>query len=79
MKANLMDLNNVLFEQIERLNDDDLVGEELENELKKSKAIGGIASTIVQNSSLILRAVRYEEESRADPQLPKLFIGEDKK
>lgn len=78
MKANLMDLNNVLFERIERLNDDDLVGDELENELKKSKAIGGIASTIVQNSSLILRAVRYEEESIADPQLPKLFIGDGK-
>lgn len=78
MKANLMDLNNVLFEQIERLNDDDLVGEELENELKKSKAIGGIASTIVQNSSLILRAVRVGEESRVDPQLPKLFIGDGK-
>lgn len=66
MKANLGDLNNVLFEQIERLNDDDLVGEELENQLKKSQAIGGIAKMIVNNSSLILKAAKYAEESMSE-------------
>jgi len=76
MKANLGDLNNVLFEQIERLNDDELTGEELENQLKKSKAIGGIATTIVHNSTLILKAAKYAEDSGTV--MPRALIGESK-
>lgn len=76
MKANLTDLNLVLFEQIERLNDDELVGEELESQLKKAKTIGGIASTIVQNSTLILKAVKFSEESMMDSNVSRALIGE---
>jgi hypothetical protein len=76
MKANLGDMNNVLFEQLERLNDDDLTGEELENQLKKSKAIGGIAAIIVQNSTLILKAAKYAEDS--GNAMPRALIGEKK-
>ena len=34
MKNTLADLNNHLFEQMERLNDDDLNNEELDKEIK---------------------------------------------
>lgn len=36
MKNTLGDLNNHLFAQLEKLGDDDLTGEELESELKRS-------------------------------------------
>lgn len=36
MKNTLADLNNYLFESIERLNDDGLTNEELEKEIKRS-------------------------------------------
>jgi len=39
MKNKLIDLNNHLFEQIERLNDDDIMqGDKFEKELQRSKA-----------------------------------------
>ena len=36
MKNALTDLNNYLFEQLERLNDDSLSAEELDREMKKA-------------------------------------------
>lgn len=42
MRNKLTDLNNHLFEQLERLNDDELSEEELEKEIKRSKAMEGI-------------------------------------
>ncbi len=40
MKNTLSDLNNHLFTQLEKLNDDDLQGEELEREIKRSESMG---------------------------------------
>lgn len=37
MQNKLIDLNNYLFEQLERLNDDNLTMEELDREIKKIK------------------------------------------
>lgn len=54
MKNKLVDLNNHLFEQLERLNDDDLSGAELEREMKRSRAMAGIASNIVANAQLAI-------------------------
>ena len=54
MKNKLVDLNNHLFEELERLNDDELTDAELEKEIKRSKAMAGIASNIVANAQLAL-------------------------
>lgn len=56
MKNTNKDLDNYLFEMIERLNDDDLQGEELEKEMKKAGAINELATTIIQNRQLALKA-----------------------
>lgn len=56
MKNTLNDLNNYLFEAIERLNDDDLSEEQLDKEIKRSEAVQKVAKTIIENGQLALQA-----------------------
>ena len=62
MKNTLGDLNNYLFESIERLNDDSLSEEELEKEIKRSEAVQKVAKTIIDNGSLALQAKKHFDE-----------------
>lgn len=56
MKNKLTDLNNHLFEQLERLNDDDLEGDALTREIKRAQAMSTCAGQIIDNASLALKA-----------------------
>ena len=56
MNNTLVDLNNYLFESIERQNDETLSDQEFEKELRRSEAVGKIAKNIIDNSSLLLNA-----------------------
>ncbi len=62
MKNKLIDLNNHLFEQIERLGDEDISDEELEKEVIRSKAMTTVAQTIINNASLVLKAKQHNDE-----------------
>jgi len=70
MKDKLSDLNNHLFCQLERLNNDDLEGVELEDEIKRSIAMANLAGTIIQNASLILKARIAAENMPLERKLP---------
>lgn len=70
MKNKLIDLNDHLFEALERLNDDEIVGEELETEIKRSKAITGVATVIVNNASVILDAQKHMDNNGYTPHRP---------
>lgn len=62
MKTDLGALNNYLFEELERLNDDEcLEGENLDRELKRAKAIATISMGIVSNANVVLKAKKYAE------------------
>lgn len=65
MKNSLSDVNNYLFEQLERLNDDEALSENdnFDKELKRAKAVSTLCSTIVANANLILNAKKYAEEN----------------
>jgi hypothetical protein len=52
----LIDLNDHLFAQIERLTDEDLKGEDLQNEITRSKAVAALSDKVVQNARIILDA-----------------------
>jgi hypothetical protein len=52
----MIDLNNHLFEQLERLNDDDLKGDALKEEIERARAVASIATQIIANGSLALKA-----------------------
>ncbi|PJH64337.1 hypothetical protein, partial [Salmonella enterica] len=51
-----------LFEQLERLNDDDLTTDQLEKEIGRSKAIGSVAQNIISNANLSLNDEKFKAE-----------------
>lgn len=62
MKNTLSDLNNYLFEQLERLNDDDLTAEQLDKEIRKTDSIVRVADKIIQNGELAFRTMQHMDE-----------------
>jgi len=62
MKNKLTDLNDHLFEQLERLNDDDLTGDQLNAEIARSKAMTNVAQTIINNGELLLNAKKHADD-----------------
>ena len=59
MKNTLGDLNNHLFMQLERLNDEDLKGDILTEEIERSKAVTNGAKEIISNANIVLQARKY--------------------
>jgi len=62
MNNTLTSLNNYLFEQIERIQDDELSGEDLDKELKRSAAICDVAGKIIDNADLQLKVMKHVDE-----------------
>ena len=56
MKNTLVDLQNHLFEMIETLNNNELVGDDLDQEIKRSLALNELAKTAVTNGALMVKA-----------------------
>lgn len=82
-KNRLTDLNNILFEQLEKLRDDEYMKVNEEQALKASKAISNIAKDVVASSQLMLDATKhadsygYNTVERGSRKLPKALTTED--
>lgn len=76
MRNGLQDMNNALFEQLERLQDDELLKdpEAFEKEMKRSQAVTSIASQIIQSGALSLKAARFAAEYGNDTAKPLLGL-----
>lgn len=58
MKNKLPDLNNHLFEQLERLNDDDLTPAQIEREGVRALAMVKVSDQIIKGADLQLKAAQ---------------------
>ena len=72
-KNKLSDLNNHLFEELERLNDDGLKGDALQEERERAKAMANIAQTIINNGELALKAVKHYDEYGNKDSMPDIL------
>lgn len=73
MQNKIEDLNNHLFAQLERLNDEDLTGEQLEEEIRRAKAIASISSQIIDTADITLRAVEIMAEAGEEVSVPQFI------
>ena len=79
----LGDLNNHLFEQLERLNEESLTDEELDKEIKRAASIEKISQQIISNARVVLEATKHVDEYYGggvkNPSMPKMLLGNDDK
>ena len=73
MKNKLSDLNNHLFAQIERLGDESIVGDQLKEEIERSRAVNNVAKMIVNNARLALDAQIAIQDMQPNSQLPEML------
>jgi hypothetical protein len=74
MKNKLSDLNDHLFAQLERLSEEGISPEQIEQEVKRTEAIVAVADQITSNAELQLRAAKLFAEHREAvlPYLPQI-------
>lgn len=74
MKNTLNDLNNHIFAALERLNDEDLTGEDLESEIKRSEAVSKLAESAVKAGAIQLKAYEIAQENGIKAEVPVTLI-----
>lgn len=76
MKNTLGDLNNHLFAELERLGDEGLTGDELNEELTRAESIVRVSNSIISNANLVLQAEKFKDQKMdADLKTPKMLEG----
>ncbi|WP_419827691.1 hypothetical protein [Sphingomonas sp.] len=78
MKNKLADLNNHLFAQLERLSEEGLTAEQIEQESTRADAIVALSDQVLRNADLQLKAVTIlaNHGDRFIPMLPMIGKSE---
>ena len=69
VKNTLGDLNNHLFAQLEKLGDDDLKGDELEAEIRRSEAMAKVGEQIIKTEAMQHMDEYGYERKKAVPEM----------
>lgn len=70
----LIDLNDHLFAQLERLGDEEISKDKLDFEIQRASAISGVAQQIVSNAALLLKArIAADNTIVGDKILPRIL------
>lgn len=77
MKNKIPDLNNHLFEQLERLNNDDLTPEQLKDEVNRAKAMTQISSQIVQAVKVTVEAMKLVKGDFSKDEVIQIITGNE--
>ena len=78
-KNQLIDLNNSLFAQMDRLTSGDLDEKGLQKEILRSKAVSNLAAMIIQNAKLALEGSKALKAGQVDGDNLMLGRGDDNK
>lgn len=75
-KNKLVDLNDHLFAELERLSDEDLKGDDLKEELDRARALTDVSERIIDNASLMLKAIHEQNEyGTVSRNVPTMLLG----
>lgn len=77
----LEDLNDLLFNELTRLDRDDIKPEELSHEIDRAKAMADVGNTIINNANTVLKATEiYDRRVDSNMTLPHMIgiNGDDK-
>ena len=73
MQNTLGDLNNHLFAELERLNNEDLTPEELDTEISRAHAVQSVATSIISNARTVLDAQKFQDEKLGTGEIPRML------
>ena len=76
MKNTLGDLNNHLFLTLERLNDEELSGDKLVEEIQRARTIANVSRQIIDTGRLALDAIKHRDDKLDDAtHMPNMLEG----
>lgn len=77
MKNKLSDLNNHLFAELERLSDEELTGDKLNEEIMRAQAVCKVSTQIIANGTLVLKAEQFKDNAMsANTRIPRFLEGD---
>lgn len=79
MGRSLQDLNAHLFEQLDRVSNSDLSGEDLQREIERSEAMAKISDQVLKGADVSLKAAKLfaEHGQTVLPHLPQIGKSEE--
>lgn len=81
MRNDLGELNDILFQRLRALDNPNLTGEKLDEEIRKTDAVIDVSQSIIATGNLVLKAAlaRSDGMYRKDSEAPKMLMtgGDD--
>lgn len=74
-KTTVADLSEYLFEALDRLTDDTLTVDQLETEIKRSKAVADLGGKIIEAGTLMLNAKKHMDEYGLNANMDMTVLG----